>query len=207
MFTIFKTIFSALVVLVILSAVSNSQTSLGVEGGLNLSSISVSTNAQTSNKTGLMVGGFADFQVSNIVAIRPGIRYVMKGFTNQVNGLTYNDKFSYIEIPALIKFTVPLNEVKPYFIAGPVLGIQLSATEDVSDGVNFASSDVGNSFETIDFGLYFGSGIEFHVASKTDMFVGGGYSLGLSNIIKSQNQNLSVKNNGIQFSAGARFHL
>src|SRR5438552_3609544 len=141
-FSKFKSTLSALVLTLILSSVSYSQTSLGVEGGLNLANISASTNAQTSNRTGFMVGGFADLQLSDIVSIRPGLRYVMKGFSNQVNGLTYNDKFSYIEIPALLKVTFPLAQVKPYIIAGPTLGIQLSATEDVSDGVNFASNDV-----------------------------------------------------------------
>jgi len=55
--------------------------------------------------------------------------------------------------------------------------------------------------------LFFGSGIDFHIANKTDMFVGGRYSLGLSNILKGQNVNATAKNAGFQFMGGVKFNL
>lgn len=183
---------------------SQSSLSLGIEGGLNMSNINV-TNVNTTNRTGFLIGGFADIGASRYVHIQPGLRYVSKGFSNTVNGITYTDRLSYIEIPALIKVTIPLHEVKPFFVAGPTLGIRLSASEEATDGVQVQTADAGNTYETIDFGLFFGAGTDFHVASNIDLFLSGGYSLGLSNVVKLTN--ISGTNSGIQFTSGVKFGL
>ncbi len=54
-------------------------------------------------------------------------------------------------------------------------------------------------------GLYFGGGIEFHVAQNTDVFTGFGYSLGLTNVSKIQG--IEGKNNGIHVTGGIKFGL
>jgi hypothetical protein len=153
-----------------------------------------------------MVGGFADIGVSRIISIRPSLRYVTKGFSLTGNGLTLNEKMSYLEMPLLIKASIPLNHVKPYVVAGPSLGINLSASSEILNGGQvLQSADDGASWETIDFGLYFGSGFDFHVADKIDVFTGFGYTLGLTNVSKIQG--LEGKNNGIQITGGVKFGL
>src|SRR5512144_763851 len=102
---------------------TNSQNiSMGIESGLNIANMSLTPNLNSSTKTGFMVGGFADIGVSRIVSIRPGLRYVTKGFTLTGNGFTLNEKLNYIEMPLLIKASIPLKHVRPYFVAGPSLG-------------------------------------------------------------------------------------
>ncbi len=180
-------------------------TGFGIEGGLNLSNISVTPDITTNGRAGFTVGGFADIGVSRLISIRPGLRYVMKGFSSSGNGVTFTDRLGYLEIPVLLKINFPLTEVKPYIMAGPTLGIQLSASEEATNGVQTQTSDASTVFETIDFGLFFGSGLEFHIANKTDMFIGGGYSLGLSNVVKIPN--ISGKNSGFQFMGGFKFNI
>jgi hypothetical protein len=188
---------------------------MGIEGGINLADISIAPlTVTTSSRTGMMVGAFADIGITRSFYIRPGLRYVMKGFSSVNNNgfvnVTTTTKISYLEFPALLKVAFPLTEVKPYVMAGPTLGIMLSATQEQTDGVNNASGDVSQFLETIDFGLYFGGGIDFHVAKKIDMFVGAGYSLGLTNIVKPNPNNLQQvtgKNLGIQVTAGMKFGL
>ncbi|HJY63057.1 MAG TPA: porin family protein [Ignavibacteria bacterium] len=184
---------------------SQSNTSLGIESGLNLANMSLTPNFTTSSRTGLMVGGFADIGVSRIVSIRPGIRYVTKGFSTTSNGVTFNEKLSYLELPMLLKASIPLDRIKPYFTAGPTLGIQLSASEEITNGVQVQTNDAGTAWETIDMGLYFGGGIEFHVAHNTDVFTGFGYTLGLTNVSKIQG--IEGKNNGIHITGGIKFGL
>src|SRR4030095_1554766 len=204
-----RIIFLIAIVLSAFNQTANSQsTGFGIEGGLNIANVTLSSNAVTGSKTGFMVGGFADIGVSRMVQIRPGIRYTMKGFSaTDNNGNNANFKLNYLEIPLLVKVTFPLTEVKPFVMAGPTLGIQLSASLDASNGQQIQSADISNSFETIDMGLFFGSGVDIHVASKTEMFVTGGYSLGLSNILKGQNVNATIKNGGFQFTGGVKFNL
>ncbi len=205
----FTKLTSFLLVLILVAAAprvfSQSSTGLGIEGGINLSNINVTPNFNTNSRTGLMVGGYAEIGLSDIVYIRPGLRYVMKGFSSSGNGVTFTDRLSYLEIPLLLKVRLPLAKVKPYFMAGPTLGIQLSANEEATNGVQTQEGDASAVFETVDFGLFFGSGMDFKVAANTEMFFGAGYSLGLSNIAKIAG--VTAKNSGIQFMGGVKFSL
>ncbi len=185
--------------------VFSQSTGMGIEAGINLSNINVTPTFNTNSRTGMMVGGYAEIGVSDIVYIRPGLRYVMKGFSSGGNGVTYTDRLSYLEIPLLLKVRLPLAKVKPYFMAGPTLGIQLSASEEATNGVQTQESDAGQVFESVDFGLFFGSGMDFKVAANTEMFFGAGYSLGLSNVVKLPG--VTAKNSGIQFMGGVKFGL
>lgn len=186
---------------------SQSSVGLGLEGGVNISNISVTPDFSTGTRTGFMVGGFADFGVSPIISIKPGVRFVMKGFTgtNNLTGVTFTDKLNYLEIPLLLQVNVPLQRIKPYFTAGPTLGIQLSASEELTNGTQVQDADASSIYGTIDIGLYFGGGLSFHVANNTDVFTGFGYSLGLSNISKVTT--FQGKNYGIQFISGIKFSL
>lgn len=205
----FFKLFMVLVALSVMSALSThvySQSSIGIgiEGGVNMSNINVTPNFTTNGRTGILIGGFADIGLSRTIYLRPGLRYVSKGFSNTDNGVTFTDKLSYLEIPALLKVSFPLTELKPYLLAGPTMGIQLSASEEATDGVQTQTADASSVYESIDFGLYFGAGIDFHVA-KMDVFVGGGYAMGLSNITKQTN--VSGKNYGFQLTGGIKFNL
>ncbi len=178
---------------------------MGIEGGINLANISTTPAFNSTSKTGFMVGGFADIGVSRIVSIKPGARFIIKGYTSQNQfGGSSSESYSYIEIPLLVKAKIPLNKVKPYFEAGPTLSIQLSATGESTFNGQVTTADYSASYTAIDFGLYFGSGIEFRVAPDIDLFTGFGYGLGLTNISKGPT---SVKNNGFQMNAGVKFGL
>jgi hypothetical protein len=202
----FKTILATLALIMMYTSASFSQEiGMGIEGGLNLSNISTTPTFTTSSKTGFTVGGFADIGVSRIVSIRPAVRYTVKGYTQQLNnGVTLNESYHYIEIPLMIKASIPLHRVKPYFEAGPNLGIQLSANQEFSLNGQVQDQDSGPFYNAVDFGLYFGSGMEFSVAPNTDLFTAFGYSLGLTNISKNQ---VSAKNNGFRIMAGVKFGI
>ena len=179
---------------------------LGIEGGVNIANISVTPDQTTSSRTGIIIGGIVDINISKNFTIAPGIRFNMKGFSTTVNGVTYTDKLNYLEIPALIKVKFPLTEVKPYIIGGPVVGFRISANEEQSNGVNSQTVDASSAYESIDFGLIFGGGLDFKVASKTELFIQPAYCLGLSNVWK-QSTTVTVKNNGFQITGGVKFLL
>jgi hypothetical protein len=201
----FKTLLAVILTVIITSvSIKAQETGLGVEGGINIANVSTTPSINLNSRTGFMIGGFADIGISRIAAIKPGVRYIVKGFTGSGNGLTISENLHYIEIPLLVKFRIPLNEVKPYFEAGPTLAIQLSASEDQTFGTQAQTYDAGFLYESIDFGLYFGSGVEFNLGNKISMFTGGGYSLGLSNTSKSST---SIRNRGFQFTAGVKFGI
>lgn len=196
----FVMVFSAITVY------SQPNLALGLEGGLNLANVSITPSQTSNSRTGLIVGGVLDIGISRTIGVTTGLRYVMKGFQVTNQGVTFTDKLNYLEVPALLKVKFPLTEVKPYLVGGPVLGIRVSATEEQSNGQQTADVDASSAFESIDFGLLFGGGLDFNVATKTDLFIQAGYGFGLSNIWK-QTTTVTVKNYGIQFTGGVKFRL
>jgi hypothetical protein len=179
---------------------------LGVEGGLNIANVSITPSQTSNSRTGLIIGGVLDIGITRSIGVTTGLRYIMKGFQVTNGGATFTDKLNYLEVPALLKVKFPLTEVKPYLIGGPVLGIRVAASEEQSNGQQTNDVDASSAFESIDFGLLFGGGLDFNIATKTDLFVQFGYSLGLSNIYKL-NPQFTVKNYGIQITGGAKFKL
>lgn len=192
-------------VLSALSVYSQPNLALGLEGGLNLANVSISPSVTSNSRTGLIIGGILDIGISKNIGVTSGLRFTMKGFQTTGGGITSTWKTNYIEVPALLKVKFPLTEVKPYLVGGPVLGIRVSASEEQSNGQQSADVDASNNFESIDFGLLFAGGLDFNVASKTDLFIQGGYAFGLSNIWKQTTH--TVKNYGIQFTGGVKFRL
>lgn len=202
-----KTIlFAALLAVSTISVYSQPTLSLGLEGGLNLANVSITPSQTSNSRTGLIIGGVLDIGISRNIGVTTGLRFTMKGFQITNGGATFTDKLNYLEVPALLKVKFPLTEVKPYLVGGPVLGIRVSASEEQSNGTQTADVDASSAYETIDFGLLFGGGLDFNVANKTDLFIQAGYGFGLSNIWK-QTTTVTVKNYGIQITGGVKFKL
>lgn len=208
-----KTLFTGLkagliaAVLFFCAVSSNSQTSLklGPEFGLNLANVSVTPSQTTNSRTGLIIGGSIEVGVSRQFAIVSGLRYIMKGFEVSSQFSTTVGKANFLEIPALAKIKFPLTEIKPYVIAGPTLGLKLSATTRTDFGTQGGQDQDDQNAESIDFGLFFGAGLDFNIAPTTDLFFQTGYSLGLSNMTKQPGA--TVKTYGIQLVAGAKFKI
>lgn len=202
-----KTIlFAALLAVSTISVYSQPTLSLGLEGGLNLANVSITPSQTSNSRTGLIIGGVLDIGISRNIGVTTGLRFTMKGFQITNGGATFTDKLNYLEVPALLKVKFPLTEVKPYLVGGPILGIRVSASEEQSNGTQTADVDASSAYETIDFGLLFGGGLDFNVANKTDLFIQAGYGFGLSNIWK-QTTTVTVKNYGIQITGGVKFKL
>ena len=202
-----KTILLAVLMAVsTISVYSQPTLSLGLEGGLNLANVSITPSQTSNSRTGLIIGGVLDIGISRNIGVTTGLRYTMKGFQVTNGGVTFTDKLNYLEVPALLKVKFPLTEVKPYLVGGPVLGIRVSASEEQSNGTQTADVDASSAYETIDFGLLFGGGLDFNIANKTDLFIQAGYGFGLSNIWK-QSTTVTVKNYGIKITGGVKFKL
>lgn len=203
-----KTTFFAAVILILTACTAYSQTTLdiGVEAGLNIANITSTPSFTTDARTGFIVGGIVDVGFGKTIGIQSGIRFIMKGYTTTSQGVTFKEKFNYLEIPVLLKARFPLTEIKPYVFGGPTLGINLAATEEQSNQTQTQNVDVSNSVESMDIGLLFGAGMDFKIATKTSLFVQFGYALGLSNWLKG-NTTTTAKNNGIQITAGAKFGM
>lgn len=204
------TFYSAVLAMIMLfsagSSMSQTNIKLGFEAGLNIANVSVSTNVSTNSRTGMIFGGVADVGFTRQIGLVTGVRFVMKGYSVSQGTTSSTIKLNYLEFPAFLKVKFPLTEIKPYLIGGPTLGINLSSTAETISGTQTQTSDLSANTESIDFGLFFGAGMDFSVTPKMDLCFQGGYAFGMSNIAKGITT-VTIKTNGIQLTGGVKFKI
>ncbi len=176
----------------------------GVKAGIDFANISSSgggVSVSPSNRTGFIVGVFADLPVAPHFAIQPEALYVMKGASLALDVIGFSGtgtvKFDYLEIPVLAKVSVPTSsEAVPYVFAGPTFSFLLRAK---ATATGFPDTDVKSDFKTTDVGIAFGGGVQF------GMFLAElRYTLGLTNI-DNTNSGITEKNRALAIMAGIRF--
>lgn len=179
--------FSAVLVLVVLCAgLSFSQVGFGIKGGVNFANTGgVDALAGSKALTGFAAGGYLEFNVPFLFTIQPEVLYSQKGFTAEQNVLGYDVKatghFNYLEIPVLLKFSLPVPIVKPSLYAGPAMGILLSAKEKAEvTGLATQESDVKDSTASTDWGFVIGASANIAVIT-----VDIRYTMGVATLDKS----------------------
>ncbi len=201
---------SILILFLLFSAYSASHAQLsvklGIEGGISASNVVITPTATTDPKTGPVFGASVDLNFVKILSVSTGVFYVPKGYTAKNGNITFNEKFTYLEVPLLVKVGIPLILIKPYLLAGPSFGFNLSAEEVQSNGQQTATVDISNKIEPMDTGILLGAGVDINVSKKSFVFVQAAFSLGLSNILKGV-PNVSMKNYGFRITGGLRFNL
>lgn len=163
--------------------------SLGVIGGLHLANMHFPNNDESgaqeiTAQTRLGAGAIVDIKLTENLFARIEPMVLQKGCT-VVEGPDPNEqpggkiKSSYLEIPLLLRYSFG-ERIKPYFIAGPTIGFNLSIkTEFEIEGFEF-EGDLKEVTRSMDLGLTFGGGIELPVSFGT-LFLEGRYVLGLLN--------------------------
>lgn len=166
----------------------SSNAKFGVKGGVNFTNLYVDKVDDTNMLTSFNVGIFAEFPLSQGIAIVPEINFSRKGseVENTILTETYKSKFklSYIEVPVLLKVNLAENFS---LHAGPYAGFLIDAKTDVvnENGDNVETFDYDtDDFNKLDFGLSAGLGFDFNALS-----IGARYNHGLSEIDKDDNLN------------------
>jgi len=199
-----KKFFGLFFILFLFSITTNAQIQVGLKAGLNISDIveddpgEEATNFDT--KLGFVGGVYFNYQFNNMFAVQPEIYYSMKGakLKDQYNDL--NLKLTYVEIPILLQFIVPLKgtPVKPLLFVGPAMGLNLTAKNERTNNGQATEEDFKDLIKSTDLGLVFGGGISLPLG-KNQLGIDVRYSLGLSNIGKDTGS-ATIKNNIINFN-------
>lgn len=192
---------------------------LGVEGGLNVSDISVEDDeTELDSETGLRIGGVLrrDFGPSGLFGIQTGVAYSQKGASEEEGGVELAIELDYVEVPLLLTVNAaPGSAVRPRAYAGPQVAFEASCSLVGSDGATTVDVDcdstefeeIGFETKSTDFSLLFGGGLDV-AAGPGVLTFDGRYDLGLSNINDSPGSDqLEAKNRNIQISAGYAVRL
>jgi hypothetical protein len=137
-----------------------------------------------------------------------------------INALEEVDNLGYFQVPVYIKYSLQLSKsVSLYGKVGASFGFNISKKYNTTGTGEFKGQYAqyngiileGNELESYGFGVYSldvegtnsyvnslnisafaGIGVNFSISKTTDLFLGGGYSFGISNIAKSGGDNYSV---------------
>lgn len=199
-----------LLALFLISAIQAQESSVGIKGGLNLSTMSTDGNNDENLKAGFHVGVFNKIALSESFAIQPEVMYSSKGLkinyedAASVEGET---KFTlhYIDVPVKLVFNLSRDFE---FQFGPYVGylMQAKITNDGSlAGIPIESDDEidRDNFKSLDYGLTAGLGFDLD-----PLIIGVNYNLGLSKVADGDVAKMlldDAKNNVIMLSAGLKF--
>ena len=171
----------------------------GLKAGLNLSSASIKVLGEKIDDTkmllGLVVGAFADYNLTESLGLEAGLQFEQKGYKEKVLGETLKCKLNYLTIPVNLRYNLSVGDNNLYFLAGPTFGIGVSAK------YNDTSFDLGDDINRMNIGLLFGAGYE--LSSKLGLRVT--YDLGLSNLTPDGDSDNKFKTNVLGFAVTYKF--
>jgi hypothetical protein len=177
----------------------------GVLAGVNMANAKVDpeppAGVDLSNLTGFAAGGVLNFEFTGGFGIQVEPMYIQNGVKINDNGSESKIKVNYIDVPVLLMYTFATGqgEVEPYVMAGPVLGIRLSAK--ATDGTD---TDIKDFVKSSNFSGTFGAGVKIPVGMNK-IFVEGRYTIGFSDINNGLFPNYTLKTKGLAFFAGITF--
>lgn len=176
------------------------QVKFGPKAGVNFANISGLDNSEI--KTGFHVGAVVEIKFNEKFSIQPELLYSAEGakFTGSypiVGNVEAKLNYDYINIPILAKYYI----VDGFSVeAGPQVGFLVKAEDKLSNASTELTNDVKNNLSSTTFGLGFGVAYDLPMG----LFVNGRYNLGLSDIVKNNN-NSAQKSNVIQVGLGYKF--
>ncbi len=132
------------------------------------------------SKVGFTGGIFLAFHLGRVVTIQWEALYTMKGASFEYTDLedTYTEKLygNYIEIPLLLKITIPTPVIQPFVFAGPSVGFKLSEKIQINgEDIPLEEKLLKNN----DYGAIFGAGLNLGRNFMLDVR----YSLGMQKVI------------------------
>ena len=175
---------------------------VGVEGGINFNSASLSGSSaaglETTYKTGGTIGGFVGIPINPMFSIQPEVIYTTKSVklsgTGSMSGFSGNIQADFVEIPVLVKINLTKMKSPSYYVvAGP--GFAFTTTAKLTDqkfgSQTFPDEDLKaeDSVQSSDYTFIIGFGLD-----KGPLGVEARYDAGLRNLNKvTASDNTDIK--------------
>lgn len=182
--------------------------SIGPEVGVNFSKLGRDADESDYN-TGLLAGGFVTYSIRNTYAFTAKILYSQKGASGDgfFDGEDDDAKLhlNYIEIPVLARaFFNREGTVRPNVFLGPSFGFLTGAKGKIGDGDYESIDNYDDTFNSFDFGVAAGLGLNIKVGEEMYFIVDARYTYGFSDITVGSG---NVNNQAVAVSAGLSFGI
>lgn len=108
--------------------------SKGLIGGLNLATVGGDdAGSGVKSVTSFAAGLYLELNIPGPLSFEANALYSMKGAKREAGSITYTDTYSYVDVPILLKYNIPLPAARPYICAGPMYST-LPKREDEAGG-------------------------------------------------------------------------
>lgn len=167
----------------------------------------------------LSFGSFLSFFfIGDQLGLQPEIYYSVKGFdaqeTDQGQVISSRYKISYIKIPLLVSYKLPLKgRLKPGVVFGPYFGFARKVMEVQSAFGQTEERELGDNLKETDVGLVFGGNVRYSLGF-VNVILAARYNLGLVNISKDITEvswdfrsRDTIKNRALTVMIGLAFNL
>ena len=176
-----------LIVLLGTCSITSGQSSAGIIGGFNSSSLELQLmedDMTVSSRSGLAIGAFFDLKLNKTISLMFEPIYLQK--YSRVNDddsiINIEVNLSYLEIPLFLKASFG-EIIQPYIYAGPTIGIRLNAGSYLNVGTSRYEGDMNDITGKMDFGIGFGTGILYKF-KRFSIFLEYRFTNGTKNILK-----------------------
>jgi hypothetical protein len=116
----------------------------------------------------------------------------------------YTDKLSYLEIPILLRYTIPTKgSVQPHLMAGPAISILTAAKETGRVSYAHANFDIKDYLNNFDYSLILGVGVNLKADNNWVTF-DFRYERGKNKVYEDEYE-IDFKNSALSFIAGFEF--
>lgn len=154
---------------------------VGIKAGFNLAHANYDVEGlgiTTTNLPRYQVGLVGEIPLTKTLYLNSGIMYTVKGVELSFMGEEIEFPVSYLEVPLNLQYKFDLGLARVFAMAGPYAAYGVSAKSKRGDNVeNIEFGTSTNEMARIDYGVNFGTGIEFERFS-----FGVNYGLGLPNL-------------------------
>ena len=140
----------------------------GLSGGVRADLAAASfqnADYDTDPSFGVRLGVYGDLGTDGPLGIRAEAVYAMKGVKNAASGSSTSVQLDYLEVPVMAKIAFG-DGPGPFVMAGPAVGIKLSAKLNSDSG----SADYGDLVYPVDVGLVGGFGFDTSLGENNVTF-------------------------------------
>lgn len=186
------------------------QSSIGLRFGLNSSNVNFDIGNETFDpkaRSGFALGLVTEFGGAGLFAFQPELLYTQYGYTIEESVLGQDLKgdirYSYIQVPLLLKLKLGPEAVKINANVGPHIGFGIGDIRNEFEVLGTKDEDTSSwedeGLSKFDFGLTGGLGISIG-AGPGYLGLDARYQLGLANLIDEPSDDDQITNRNLQLS-------
>lgn len=178
---------------------------IGPKAGINIADASVANHDTTDHRVGFAAGVVAEFGVTKPWSLQLEPMYVQRGTRFDVPFAHVKADLDYLEIPLMVKAKFGKTKAHAYAIAGPSMGINLTADGDFG---SFGSGTFKDDFATVTWSGEGGVGGAYEVRPFTYLQADVRYTFGISDALDHKVGDIdSWAARDIRIMVGVLFHL